>query len=96
MSDQNYTDRELLLVRKVSDLTADRDEWKRQHENLLAIRVQECALLNEKIVEIERLRARVADLESKYEMACIVAGQKTERVFELERMLAAAPAQTKK
>lgn len=41
-------------------LANDRDEWKRQHENLLAIRVQECALLNEKIVEIERLRARVA------------------------------------
>ena len=30
-------------VKKLADMTADRDEWKRQHENLLAVRQQDLA-----------------------------------------------------
>ena len=38
-------------------LSDDRDEWKRQHENLLSVRASDIAVLNEKI---ESLSSRLA------------------------------------
>lgn len=41
------------LLDKVNELTADRDEWKTQHENLLSVRQQDLLTLSEKIAFLE-------------------------------------------
>ena len=38
---------------RIAALIADRDEWKRQHENLLAVRRQDIAALQAKIDRLE-------------------------------------------
>jgi hypothetical protein len=70
----------------IGRLAKDRDEWKRQHENLLAVKAADNAALS---ATIERLTARIAELEGTIGIDRIDAANRlraaTDRLASLER-----------
>ncbi len=57
-------DQKTELIRLLAAAQEDRDEWKRQHENLLSVRQSDLTALTTKTAELEACRADVERLRS--------------------------------
>jgi hypothetical protein len=50
--------RVFMLERELTDVKADRDQWKQEHENLLSVREQDIRALSDKIERLQSLLKR--------------------------------------